>query len=511
VFIPLTPLDFLARARRLYGPLEAVVDGDRRVTYAQLDARAHRLAHALQTMGVEPGDRVAYLCPNTLELLEAYYGVLLAGAVLTPLNIRLAAPELQAIVEDCTPRALVVHPTMAALAARLPIAVRVDIGADYEARLAAAPADPFPTPAVDEGRPAELFYTSGSTGRAKGVVLTHRALYLHAVHSAMTLGFTSLDTVLHTIPLFHVNGWGTPHYLTGLGGRHVMLERFDPAEVLRLIEAERVTRLFLVPTMATVLLEHPERVTRDVSSVQQISVGGAPAPRPVLLALEDAFGCEAICGYGMTESAPQLTKALTTRAHLALDEDARRSKRATTGVPNVGVDLRVFDDDDHEVPWDGVAVGEIVVRSNHVMEGYWNQPAETEVALRGGWLRTGDLAVVDAEGYVTIVDRRKDIIISGGENVSSVHVEAVLREHRAVRQAAVVGRPDEKWGEVPVAFVELRPEADTDADGLRAWCRERLGGFEVPKQIVVIDALPIGGTGKVDKVALRARAATLPA
>jgi fatty-acyl-CoA synthase len=503
--VPLTPLDFLARARRLFASSEAVVDGDRRLTYRELAERCDRLARALRSLGVRPGDRVAYLCGNTLELLEAYFGVVLAGAVLTPLNIRFAPAELQFILDDCGAALLAVHPDHTGTAAGLRAPVRVDLDDGYEALLAAQPGAPFEPDPVDERSVCELFYTSGSSGDPKGVLLTHRALYLHAVDSALTTGITGRDTVLHTIALFHVNGWGTPHYLTGLGGKHVMLPRFDPAVVLRLIEAERVTRLFLVPTMATALLEHRDLATRDVSSVVQISVGGAPTTPEVLATLEASFGCEAICGYGLTESAPQLTKSLNTRAHDAWTDDERRAKRATTGHPNLGVDLRVFDDDDREVPWDGHAVGEICVRSNHVMEGYWRRPEETAEALRGGWLRTGDLATVDSDGYVTIVDRKKDLIISGGENISSVQVEKVLREHDRVREAAVVGRPDDRWGEVPVAFVELRPGGVVGEAELLAWCRERLGGFKVPKAVLIVDALPVGGTGKIDKTALRGR------
>src|SRR5581483_2895949 len=317
---------------------------------------------------------------------------------------------------------------------------------------------------------------------------------------------THRDVVLHTIPLFHVNGWGTPHWVTALGGRHVMLERFDPAEVLRLIEAEGVTRLHLVPTMATSLLREASIRTRDLSSLVQATVGGAPASPELLADLEDAFGCEVVCGYGLTESSPQLTKALNLRSHDALPDEERRRKRATTGLPNVGVDLRVLDDDDNEVAWDGAHVGEICVRSNHVMTGYWNRPQETAVALRGGWLRTGDLATVDAEGYVTIVDRRKDIIVSGGENISSVQVEHCLTSHPAVLEAAVVGMPDDKWGEVPRAFVTLEPDSDgVDEAALQAWVRERLAGFKVPKRIDVVAELPKGGTGKIQKQELRSR------
>ena len=333
-------------------------------------------------------------------------------------------------------------------------------------------------------------------------MLTHRALATHAVDSALTLGITHRDVVLHTIPLFHVNGWGTPHYVTAVGARHVMLRRFDAADVLRLIEAERVTRLSIVPTMGAALLAEPPG--RDLSSTVQVTVGGAP-PSPELLAgLEDRFGCEVITGYGLTEASPQLTKAVTKRSHDRLPVDEQRRRRATTGLPNIGVDLRVLGEDDAEVPWDGATVGEICVRSNHTMAGYWNHPDETAAALRAGWLRTGDVAVVDAEGYVTIVDRKNDLVISGGENISPVEVEHVLAAHPAVLEAAVVGMPDPRWGEVPRAFVSLSPGAGPVTEAvLISWARARLAHFKVPKRIDILAELPKSGTGKIRKGVLR--------
>jgi fatty-acyl-CoA synthase len=505
--VALTPLDFLERARRLYGPLEAVVDGERRVDYTTFVGRAHRLGHLLvDELGVQPGDRVAYLCANTLELLEAYYGVLLAGAVLTPLNIRLSRPELQQIVEDCDARVLVMHPSLAALAPTTASGTTVVIGPDYEAALGRQPAslvDPGP---IDEDAVCELFYTSGSTGEPKGAMLSHRALATHALDAALTMGVGHRDVVLHTIALFHVNGWGTPHWVTALGGRHVMLDRFDAGEVLRLIEAEGVTRLHLVPTMASLLLVHPDVGRRDLSSLVQATVGGAPAGPELLADLEATFRCEVISGYGLTEASPQLTKAVTLRSHDGLPEAEQRRRRATTGLPNVGVDLRVFDGNDQEVPRDGATAGEICVRSNHVMIGYWNRPTETAEALAGGWLRTGDIATVDAEGYITIVDRKKDVIVSGGENISSVQVEHALCAHPAILEAAVIGMADERWGEVPRAFVALRPGvAAPTTDDLRAFVAERLAKFKVPARIDILPELPKGGTGKIQKSLLRSR------
>ena len=496
--LALKPLDFLARARRLFPDRVGVVDGPLRRTYREFGERADRLAWALRDeLDVRAGHRVAWLCGNTHELLEAYYGVLLAGAVLLPLNIRLAAAESRFVLDDSGAVVLFRHPDQADVGSPLPTVL---LGEEYEALLAGQPGGPFPTPPVDERAPAELFYTSGTTGEPKGVVLTHRNLYLHAVHSALTNGLGADDVVLHTIPLFHVNGWGTPHYVTGLGGVHVLLPRFDPAEVLRRVEAEGVTRLFLVPTMARSLLDCADVRTRDLSSLRQVSIGGAAAGPALLAEVEDAFGCECICGYGMTESAPTVTRSLDKPG-----EPKSRARRATTGLPIVGVDARVLDDADAEVPWDGTTVGEICVRSNHVMDGYWGRPEATAEALRGGWLRTGDLATVDGAGYLTIVDRRKDLIVTGGENVSSVQVEHALEAHPDVVEAAVVGVPSERWGEAVKAWVALRPGADVSAADLRAWVRERLAGFKVPKEIAFLPELPKGGTGKILKADLRAR------
>jgi fatty-acyl-CoA synthase len=494
--IPLTPLDFLERARRLFPQRVGVVSGRERFSYADYAGRCHRMAHALVgEYGVVPGDRVAWLAGNTHELLEAYYGVLLTGAVLVPLNVRLARAEIEVILDDCSPRLLVRQPGRVEPGGG---GARAELGNEWEALLSRQPEGLFEPPAVRESDPAEIFYTSGSTGAPKGAVLTHRALYLHAIHSALTNGVGPDDVVLHTIPLFHVNGWGTPHYVTALGGVHVMLPEFDPARVLELVEEEGVTRLFLVPTMASALLAEPGLAERDLSSVRQISVGGAPASRELLGALEDRFGCHAICGYGMTETAPTLTRSLDKPG-----ETPSARRRATTGLPILGVDLRVMDDDDREVAWDGETQGEVCARSNHVMEGYWRAPEASADALRGGWMRTGDVGVVDADGYLRLVDRKKDLIISGGENISSVEVERALLAHEAVAEAAVVGVADPKWGEVPRAFVTLQAGVEVDGATLREFVRGRLAHFKAPREVLIVEALPVGGTGKVQKQRLR--------
>ena len=516
MIVPLTPLDFLERARRLFGPLEAVVETDgytasRRFSYAQFAERAHRLAHALRgPLECETGDRVAYLAPNTPELLEAYFGVVLAGCVLVPLNIRLSAAEVQRLVDDCEPRVLVVHPSLAGIAATVTGPRHLDIGPGYEALLAGQPPPPFEPPPVDENAICEIFYTSGTTGRPRGAMLSHRALYTHAVDSALTLSIDHRDVQLHTIPLFHVNGWGTPHYITAVGARHVLCERFDPGAVLRCVETEGVTRMSIVPAMALSILDHPDLTQRDVSSLRQVTIGGAPPPLGLIAALEESLGCEVVGGYGLTEAAPQLTKALTLRSHDDAQPDEQRRRKATTGLPMVGVDLRVLDDDDREVAWDAISIGEICVRSNHVMAGYWNDEEATAEALRGGWLRTGDLATVDAEGYVMIVDRRKDVIVSGGENIASIEVEAALSAHPSVLEASVVAMQDDRWGEVPRAFVVLRPGSEASEADLIEAVRSRLARFKTPRVVEFVDELPRNSTGKVLKADLRDRPLAQP-
>jgi fatty-acyl-CoA synthase len=376
----------------------------------------------------------------------------------------------------------------------------VVVDAGYEELLARQPSSPFPVEPPDELAPAELFYTSGTTGDPKGVALTHRGLYLVAVHSALTIGLSGDDVVLHTIPLFHVNGWGTPHWLTGLGGVHVMLPRFHPGEALARVESERVTRLFLVPTMARSLLDEPSLGSRDLSSLRQVSIGGAPAGPELLAEVEERLGCECICGYGLTESSPTLTRSLDKPG-----EPPSAARRATTGLPIVGVDVRVLGPGDGEVPWDGRTPGEVCVRSNHVMAGYWGRPEETAEALRGGWLRTGDVATVAPDGYLTIVDRLKDVIVSGGENIASVEVEKALAAHPAVAEVAVVGIPDERWGEVPKAWVALRPGQEATGEELTEWVRGRLARFKAPKAVAFLPELPKLGTGKIAKADLRQR------
>jgi len=445
MIVPLSPLEFKRRAARLFGTKIGVVDGERRFTYADFEARCNRLATGLLALGLRRGERVAVLAPNSHPLLEAYFGVVEAGGVLLPLNIRLAPAELATIIAHAEARYVLVDAELAPCWQALEQQLEqrptlVWIGAPpvgrgeplYEDLLAAASPDPPPALEIDENEVAELFYTSGTTGAPRGVMLSHRNLYLHALAFCVTF----------SIPLFHVNGWGTPQGITAVGGRHVLLRRFDDGEVLRLFEAEQVTRFLAVPTMLGMLLEHPDVERHDLSSLELINTGGAPTPPEMLRRAEEKLGCKVVGGYGLTETSPVICFAADKSTLRDVDEAARVRRQASTGLPLIGSELSIVDEQGRELPWDGAALGEIVVRSNVVCAGYWNDPEATAAATQDGWFHTGDLATIDPEGYVLIRDRKKDLIISGGENISSIEVEKVLYQHPAVAEAAVIGLSD---------------------------------------------------------------------
>jgi fatty-acyl-CoA synthase len=514
--VPLSPLDFKRRAVQLFGNKIGVIEGGRRFTYRQFGERADALACALQARGARPGDRIACMAFNSMALLEAYFGVLAAGCVLLPVNIRLRPAEMAYILNDAAVSQVLIDVEFATAWREIEPALNqkpelVWIGTvpedrqedEYEDMLETSAGRQPPALEIDENAVAELFYTSGTTGRPKGVMLTHRNLYLHALSTLACLHADDGDIHLHTIPLFHVNGWGTPQALTAVGGTHVLLRRFDPPEVLRLIEEERVTRFFAVPTMLTLILNEPSIKSRDLSSLRLINTGGSSTPPDMVRRAEEAFGCRVFGGYGLSETSPVITLAQTKHHLRAEPEDQRRRHQASAGVPIVGVDLAIIDEEGREQPWDGQSRGEIVVRSNLVMSGYWGDEEGTKQAMHGGWFHTGDIATVDPEGYAVIVDRKKDIIISGGENISSVEIEKALYEHPAVLESAVIGVPDDQWGEVPRALVVLRPKNNATEAEILEFCRTRLASFKVPKSVEFFEELPKGGTGKILKSLLR--------
>ena len=516
MFVPLSILEFRDRAATFFGDKIGVIDGESQFTYRTFATRTHRLAHALVEIGVERGDRVSFVTFNTHHLLEAYYGVIEAGAVLNPINIRLAPHEIAYILDHAASKVVFFHHDFAPLIEQIlprlttrPTFVVLDgdpgglADHEYEALLASGAADPLHLE-IDENAMAELFYTSGTTGLPKGVGMTHRQLYLHGLAAQIALGFTEDDVVLHVVPLFHVNGWGTPHFLTMIGGQHVMLRRFEPTALMALVERHRVTRLLAVPTIFNALLHSRERSRFDLTSLRQLIIGGSPASPDLVRALETEFATQAIVGYGLTETAPIVTLAQPRQSLIDHEPaDRRQERQAMTGWAIPGVRVRVVDAEGADVRPDGEQIGEIVVRGNTVMNGYYRDPESTEATIRDGWLHTGDMAIIDEAGYVLIKDRAKDIIISAGENISSVEIEVALGAHPAVFECAVVAAPDDKRGEVPVGIVVLKPDMTATARELRAFCRERLAAYKVPREIEFRDALPKGGTGKVLKAELR--------
>jgi acyl-CoA synthetase (AMP-forming)/AMP-acid ligase II len=515
--IPLTPIRFLRYSEQQYARRTAIVCGRERLTYGQFAERARRLAGALRLSGVQPGDRVAFLSTNCHRLLEAYYGVLEAEGILLPLNVRLSARELAYVLNHSGAKLLFFQKHFAELVgtfrSKLTSVERLHLLDDapnetwmsaqtYEQLLSAAAPHQAEVMEVDEDAVAELFYTSGTSAEPKGVMLTHRNIYLHALNTAIGLNRNNDAVELHTIPLFHANGWGAAHYQTLLGGTHVMVQRFEPAEVFRLIEAEGVQFFSVVPAMATALVNCPERSKYNLSSLKRINIGGAAASPTLVREVEGTMGCACFAGYGLTETSPVLTISLM-KPGMKWEGDQKFVGQAMTGYAMPTVELRVVDAEGNDVLKDGQAIGEIIARSDGVMKGYWQDVEASATALRGDWLRTGDMAVWDEDGYILIVDRKKDIIVSGGENVPSLEVEKAILSHPAVMEAAVVPMPDQKWGEVPMAYVVLKAGLVAGEMELIEHCRSRLAHYKCPRAVQLLESLPRTGTGKVLKRDLR--------
>jgi len=499
---PLTPLEFLARSASVYADRTAVVDGQRRFTYAEFSARIDRLAAALQKLGIAPGDRVAVLAYNGVMPLEAHFGPMLIGAVLVMLNFRLAAPELAWILKHCGAKLLLVDPDLRNLAPDDPNLLVID---DYEALLASAQGPAVPVEVADENSLICINYTSGTTGFPKGVMFSHRGAWVNAIGELTEHGLDARSVYLWTLPLFHCNGWCFPWAVTAAGGRNICLAKPNAAEAVALIEAEGVTHLCGAPVVVASIAQYCAERHIRFSRPLRIVTAGAP-PTPAVIRDAEETGAEISHAYGLTETYGPHTVCVAKPEWTAMSLADRALAKARQGVAYMvaGTALRVVDGNMQDVPKDGESMGEVLMRGNNVMIGYYNNPEATAEAFEGGWFHSGDLAVVHPDGYIEVRDRKKDIVISGGENISSIEVEKVLADHPAVAEVAIVAEPDLKWGEVPKAYVGLKSGAVASADELIEWCRARMSHFKCPRHIE-FGLLPRTATGKIRKNELRAR------
>ena len=512
----LTPLLFLERSAMVYPDKEAVVLGDRRLSYREMAAETTRLANALQTSGIANGDRVAYLCFNVPEMLIAHFAVPLAQAVLVAVNTRLSAEEIQDILDHSGSKMLVADTELierlAPVADELQtvveiVAIDTGFGATsvaatpYDNLLARGTDTPIPWRVGDEQKTISINYTSGTTGRPKGVMYTHRGAYLNALGEVIHSDHSAESVYLWTLPMFHCNGWCTTWGVTAIGGTHVCLKGVDPAVIWELIEAEGVTHLNGAPTVLISFANDPE--AKPFARPVTITTAGAP-PSPTIIGQMEALGATIVHVYGLTETYGPHTVCEPQPAWRSEDEQTRTKFMARQGVAYVIADpIRVVDNDMNDVPRDGATMGEVVMKGNNVMKGYFADEEATTGAFRGGWFHSGDVAVWHPDGYIELRDRSKDIIISGGENISTIEVEQAIASHPAVLECAVIGVPDEKWGERPKAFVVLKEDAVADGASIIDHVRHRIARYKAPDRVDVMEQLPKTSTGKVQKYVLR--------
>ena len=512
--VPLTPLEFARRTRRLHGHREAVVDGDLRLTYEQFFDRCDRWASALASMGVERGDRVATIAPNTHAQLASFYAVPQLGAVLVPINYRLAAVEFVYIVNHSGATVVCVDSdyldAVDGVRDQMP-QVRHFVAfegaragwVDYPAAVATA-SPGFERPEIDERDLLTINYTSGTTARPKGVMITHRNAAINTIGTLLHLPIGVGERYLWTLPMFHANGWTYTWAVTAAAGVHVCLRKIDPAAVFGLIRKERVSWLCAAPTVLISLANASAEARGEVPAGVHVVTAGAPPAAATIERLEGELGWEVTQVYGLTETAPFITICAPLPEHEALTPADRAVVKARQGVELLtSGELRVVDEVGSEVAADGQTMGEIVVRGNVVMAGYYRDPDATKQVMGDGWFHSGDVAVVHPDGYVEIRDRIKDVIISGGENISSVEVEGVLLRHPAVAEAAIVGLADTRWGEAPYAFVVLRDGEQATEEEIIAFTRDRLAHFKSPRGVSFVAELPKTATGKIQKFVLR--------
>jgi len=515
---PLTPLQFARRTRKLYPKRDAVVDGDLRLNYEEFFSRCDGWSSALQALGVREGDRVAYIAPNTHAQLESFYAVPQIGAVLVPLNYRLIADDFAYLINHSGARVVCAHSdylnVVDSIRSHIPdvsffIALEgVRAGwLDYETLVAEAPRH-FRRPTILETDLLTINYTSGTTSRPKGVMITHRNAYTNVVGTLLHHPMTLTDRYLWTVPMFHANGWTFVWTVTAAGATHICLRKVEAVAVFQKIKEESVSMLCAAPTVLISIVRAPEELRREARRGVRVLTAGAPPAATTIERVEEELGWVITQVYGLTETSPFITICEPRPEHEELSCAERSVIKACQGVELLtSGELRVVDAEGHDVPHDGETIGEIVVRGNAVMKGYYQDPEATLDAMRGGWFHTGDAAVIHPDGYTEIRDRIKDVIISGGENISSVEVEGVLLRHPAVQEVAIVGLPHERWGEAPHAFVVLKAGATATETELRDYTRDHLAHFKAPQGIKFLPELPKTATGKVQKYLLRGKPA----
>jgi fatty-acyl-CoA synthase len=515
---PLSPLEFARRTRKLYPERDAVVDGDLRLNYEEFFQRCDAWSAALQRLGVKEGDRIAYIAPNTHAKLESFYAVPQIGAVLVPLNYRLIADDFAYLIDHSGAQIVCAHAdyldAIDSIRSQLPnVSSFVALeGAgtgwlDYETLVAEAPRH-FRRPAILETDLLTINYTSGTTSKPKGVMITHRNAHTNVVGTLLHHPMTLTDRYLWTLPMFHANGWTFVWTVTAAGAAHICLRKVEPVAVFQKIKAESVTMLCAAPTVLISIAHAPEELRREARSGVRILTAGAPPAAATIERIEGDLGWVITQAYGLTETSPFITICESRPEHEGLSCAERSVIKACQGVELLtSGELRVVDEEGCDVPHDGATIGEIIVRGNAVMKGYYQDPEATADAMRGGWFHTGDAAVIHPDGYTEIRDRIKDVIISGGENISSVEVEGVLLRHPAIQEVAIVGLPHERWGETPHAFVVLKAGVSTTETELRDYARAHLAHFKCPQAVSFLAELPKTATGKVQKYVLRGKPA----
>jgi fatty-acyl-CoA synthase len=498
MIVPFSISDFIDRAVEVYGERTGVIDESDQpasslgeLSYAEIGALARRQAAKLDELGIGVGDRVAVVSHNSARLLTAFFGVAGTGRVLVPVNFRLRPDEVAYIVEHSGARMLLVDPELDDTLADIKTEFRFVLG-DDDNLFAPEGAEPKPWE-PDENATACINYTSGTTARPKGVQITHRNIWVNAVTFGLHAGVSDRDVYLHTLPMFHANGWGLPFTMTGMGVPQVVIRKIDGAEILRRVEKYGVTVMAAAPAVVAAVLEAAQHWEGEIPGRDRtrIIVAGAPPPTKTIVRVEEELGWEFVQIYGLTETSPLLTVNRTRAEWDGLSSHERAEHLGRAGMPALGVRLSV----------DGE--GEVLARSNVVLEGYWEQPEESEKALAGGWFHTGDGGEIGDDGYLTIKDRKKDVIITGGENVSSIEVEDVLFSHPAVAEVAVIGIPDEKWGETIKALVVLAEGESATEEDLIRWCKDKAAGYKAPTSVEFRDELARTATGKLQKFKLR--------